>query len=190
MSDKFFKIKRNILPITRGILYRLKYCFNDRITIGSSARIGKNSEISLHPGCICSIGSGLTLGRNVTVAVLSNGKLFIGGGVGISNCNQIVCHGKLCIGDDTIFGPNVMVYDHNHKYDLTMGVNRRMFDVGEVTIGKRCWIGAGAIILKNVHIGDNCIIGAGSVVTKDVPSNSVAAGNPAKIIKTKENELE
>ena len=54
---------------------------------------------------------------------------------------------------------------------------------GGIFIGNNVWIGANCCILPNVHIGDNCVIGAGSVVTKDIPSNSVAAGNPAKVIK-------
>ncbi len=52
-----------------------------------------------------------------------------------------------------------------------------------VNIGKDCWIGGGAIILPGVTIGDRCVIGAGSVVTKDIPADSLAVGNPAKIIK-------
>ena len=52
-----------------------------------------------------------------------------------------------------------------------------------VTIGHNCWIGASVTILPGVTIGDNVTIGAGSVVVKDIPSNSVAVGNPAKIIK-------
>ena len=58
-----------------------------------------------------------------------------------------------------------------------------------IIIGNNCWIGASAVLLKDVHIGDNVIIGAGSVVTKDIPSNCIAAGIPAKVIKTKDNEL-
>ena len=49
-------------------------------------------------------------------------------------------------------------------------------------IGRRCFIGARSIILPGVRIGDGCIVGAGSVVTKDVPSHSVVAGNPARVI--------
>ena len=52
-----------------------------------------------------------------------------------------------------------------------------------VIIGKNVWIGMNSLILKNVTIGDNSIIGAGSVVVKDVPKNTIAAGNPAKVIK-------
>lgn len=55
---------------------------------------------------------------------------------------------------------------------------------GNVYIGNNCFLGVGVIVLPNVHIGDECIIGAGSVVTKDIPSNSIAVGNPAKVIKS------
>ena len=53
-----------------------------------------------------------------------------------------------------------------------------------VNIGKNVWIGSGSIILPGVTIGDNSIIGAGSVVTKNIAENSIAVGNPAKVIKT------
>ncbi|MCD7782176.1 MAG: hypothetical protein LUG89_05730 [Methanosphaera sp.] len=52
-----------------------------------------------------------------------------------------------------------------------------------ITIGDRCWIGANAIICSGVTIGDNVVIGAESVVTRDIPSNTVAVGSPARVIK-------
>jgi len=52
-----------------------------------------------------------------------------------------------------------------------------------VTIGNNVWIGGNVTILPGVTIGDNCTIGAGSVVTRDIPDNSVAAGNPARVIR-------
>ena len=52
-----------------------------------------------------------------------------------------------------------------------------------ITVGKRCWIGASAILLPGVTIGDDTVIGAGSVVTKPIPSGVIAAGNPCRIIK-------
>ena len=54
----------------------------------------------------------------------------------------------------------------------------------KVTLGKNVWVGAHATILPGVTVGDNAVIAAGAVVTKDVPANTVAAGVPAKIIKT------
>ena len=79
--------------------------------------------------------------------------------------------------------PNVLIYDHNHLFDAKHGVYQRDFSIGEVIIGKNCWIGAGAIILKDVHIGDHSVVGAGSVVTKDVPAGELWVGNPAKFLR-------
>lgn len=62
-------------------------------------------------------------------------------------------------------------------HDAARGIKK------DIHIGNNCFIGVGAIILPGVSIGDNCIVGAGSVVTKDIPSNSICAGNPAKVIK-------
>lgn len=53
-----------------------------------------------------------------------------------------------------------------------------------VKIGRNCWIGAGAVILPGVTIGDNTVIGAGSVVTRDIPENSVAVGNPCRVLRS------
>ncbi|WP_038882852.1 DapH/DapD/GlmU-related protein, partial [Vibrio rotiferianus] len=59
-----------------------------------------------------------------------------------------------------------------------------------ISIGDSVWIGAGAIILDGVAIGDRAIIGAGSVVTKDIPADSVAVGNPCRVVKTiKQSEM-
>lgn len=61
---------------------------------------------------------------------------------------------------------------------------KSMDKIGRIKIGDNCFIGSRSIILMNVIVGDNVIIGAGSVVSKDIPSNSVAAGIPAKVICT------
>lgn len=53
-----------------------------------------------------------------------------------------------------------------------------------VTVGHRCWIGGGAILLPGVTIGDGTTVGAGSVVTKSLPPRSIAAGNPCRILRT------
>ena len=61
--------------------------------------------------------------------------------------------------------------------------NFTVLDEARVTIGDNVWIGGSVTILPGVTIGDNVTIGAGSVVTKDIPSNSIAVGNPCKVIK-------
>ncbi len=83
------------------------------------------------------------------------------------------------IGDDTIFGPGVKIISANHDPDNLDG---GWIETAPVNIGKRCWIGANAVILPGVQLDDDVIVGAGAVVTKSFPSGSVIAGVPAKII--------
>lgn len=189
MRDLIFKINRNLLPSFRGLYQYLFSLLNPKVQIDKAIRIGKGSEFIFHPRCQFRVKAGFKCGRYATIAVLSTGYLEIGKDVGIGNFNQIICHNHISIGDHTIFGPNVMVYDHNHQFSFETGVKRRNYDVSEINIGKNCWIGAGSIILKGINIGDNCIIGAGSIVTKSIPDRCVVAGNPAKIIKQIEHTI-
>lgn len=89
---------------------------------------------------------------------------------------------KVTIGDDCFIGPNVSIYTACHSTDPVERNTRREW-AEPVTIGDNVWIGGSVTILPGVTIGDNVTIGAGSVVTKDIPSNSVAVGNPCKVIK-------
>ena len=87
------------------------------------------------------------------------------------------------IGDDCFCGPNVSIYTACHSTDPVERNSRREW-AKPVSIGNSVWIGGDVTILPGVTIGDNCTLGAGSVVTRDIPANSVAAGNPARVIKT------
>ncbi len=86
------------------------------------------------------------------------------------------------IGDNCFIGPNVGIYTACHS---TVPQERADGDewARPVTIGNDCWIGGHVTILPGVAIGDGCTIGAGSVVTRDIPSGSVAVGNPARVIR-------
>jgi len=91
--------------------------------------------------------------------------------------------GSVEIGDENMFGPDVYIADSNHTFDGKTAPHKLPMDIGRVKIGNHCWIGAGAIILKNVELGDACVVGAGAVVTKSFPGGSVIAGVPAKLIR-------
>ncbi|MBE6808057.1 MAG: sugar O-acetyltransferase [Ruminococcaceae bacterium] len=86
------------------------------------------------------------------------------------------------IGDYTMIGPNVTVATAGHPILPELRQKGYQYNF-PVTIGKNCWIGAGAVIVPGITIGDNVVIGAGSVVTKDIPSNVVAVGNPCRILR-------
>ena len=90
---------------------------------------------------------------------------------------------RVTIGDDCFIGPNVSIYTACHSTD-PVERNSRQEWAKPVSIGHNVWIGGSVTILPGVTIGDNVSIGAGSVVVKDIPSNTVAVGNPCKIIKS------
>lgn len=86
------------------------------------------------------------------------------------------------VGDCTMFGPNVIVASAGHPIRPDLRAKAYQYNF-PVRIGKNCWIGAGAILVPGITVGDNVVIGAGSVVTKDIPSNSVAVGNPCRVLR-------
>ena len=85
------------------------------------------------------------------------------------------------VGDFTLIGPNVTIATAAHPMDAELRAQGYQYNK-PVHIGKNCWIGAGAVIVPGVSIGDNVVIGAGSIVTKDIPDNTVAVGNPCRVI--------
>jgi acetyltransferase-like isoleucine patch superfamily enzyme len=89
---------------------------------------------------------------------------------------------EIVIGDDVALGPHVKIFTATHDYSTI-----DLKDVAEsVTVEDNAWVGGGTIILPGVTIGRGAIIGAGSVVTKDIPAFSVAVGNPARVVRTRE----
>jgi acetyltransferase-like isoleucine patch superfamily enzyme len=137
--------------------------------------------------------------------VNKNGKFSIGKNVRISSGCKIYVNGNFSIGNNSYINPNTMVFCDSRisigdncavSWDCqisdcdfhTIQINEeKKLMVRPVTIGNNVWIGARCIVNKGVTIGDGAIIAAGSVVTKDVPSNVIAAGVPAKVIRENAN---
>jgi maltose O-acetyltransferase len=91
------------------------------------------------------------------------------------------------IGEDCQIGPNVQLLTPTHPVD-PQPRRDKLEAARPITIGDNVWIGGGVIVCPGVTIGDNSVIGAGAVVTKDIPANVVAVGNPARVIRTIEDE--
>lgn len=145
---------------------------------------------------------GIHLGRNVTIgrsAVLTCTGVLARPGVGIrvgdrsavGSGSFVGGQGGISIGRDVIIGPGVRIFSENHNYEF---LDRPIRSQGEtrlgVTIADDCWIGASAVIVDGVSIGTGCVIAAGAVVTKDIPPFSVAAGVPARVLRSRRPERE
>lgn len=101
-----------------------------------------------------------------------------------SNHNLVILDGaKVEIGDNVFIAPNCCITTAGHPINIDER-NRGLEYAYPIKIGNNVWIGAEANILPGVTIGDNVTIGAGSVVNKSIPANSIAVGNPCKVIKT------
>ncbi len=102
--------------------------------------------------------------------------------------------GPIHIGSHTLIGPNVQIYTATHPLQASQRLAGQppsdaafafsLTQAKPVTVGQHVWIGGGAILLPGVTVGDHVTIGAGSVVTRDIPSGSVAYGNPCRVQKS------
>lgn len=97
------------------------------------------------------------------------------------NCT-ILDVGKVIIGDNVMFAPNVSIYTAGHPIHPDSRNSGYEYGIG-ITIGDNVWVGGSVVINPGVHIGNNVVIGSGSVVTKDIPDNMIVAGNPCKVIR-------
>jgi len=116
--------------------------------------------------------------------------VYIGSAEGISigentQINENVFLQKVQIGKNCLIAPNAVILSESHEYSSTTEPIRTQGNKPsrKVIIHENTWIGRSTIILPGIQIGANSIIGAGSIVTKDIPSNSIAAGNPCRVIK-------
>lgn len=142
-----------------------KLCF--KIIFGKRFSFGKNTTFRPNFGLYLEKGASIKVGDNC----------FFNRGCSLN------CLDSIEIGDNTIFGENVKIYDQNHKFRGTETLIREQgFSVSEVKIGKNCWICSNVVILKGVTIGDHCVIGAGCIVDRDIPSNSLVKTDRELII--------
>ncbi len=103
-----------------------------------------------------------------------------------SNVNLVILDGaKVTFGDNVFIAPDCGFHTAGHPLDVGRR-NMGLEYARPITVGNNVWIGAGVHVLPGVTIGDNCVIGAGSVVNRDIPANSLAVGNPCRVIRSLE----
>lgn len=130
-------------------------------------KVGK--QVFIEPPFNCDYGYNIEVGENF-----------------YANVNLVILDGaKVTIGDNAFIAPNVGIYTAGHPLDAERR-NQGLEYAYPIRIGNNVWIGAHSVILPGVTIGDHVVIGAGSVVTKDIPSYSLAVGNPCRVIRSLE----
>ena len=152
--------------VDKGVVANNPQC----VFVGKNVNIGLNTffnAVTYHNGTrynpVIKIGEGTSIGKNCTLSSII----------------------RVEIGKHVLFASQVHITDHSHGYeDITHPISsQRLITKGPVIIEDDCWLGFGCEILSGVHIGRHCVVAARAVVTKDVPSNSIVAGNPARIVK-------
>ena len=153
------------------------YFWRMRPGLGGHLRVGDQSRVETR----------LTIER-AEASLTIGSRSFIGGGV-------ISCASSIDVGDDVMIAWDTTIFDHaSHSLrfserasDVTGWLrgekNWSVVKMAPVRIGNKAWIGFGSIMLPGVTIGEGAVVGAGSVVTRDIPPWSVAAGNPARVIR-------
>jgi acetyltransferase-like isoleucine patch superfamily enzyme len=177
--------------VGRGVIFGkgLAMRHPGRITLGDRVAIDDYSLLDAsgagEAGII--LGDDVIISRNCVI----QGKT---GSVTIGNKTDIGCNAILSSGGGIQIGNSVLIagncYIGGGRYvteqiDVPM-MEQGLYTKGPVIIGDDVWLGAGSTVLDGVKIGRGCIVGAGAVVTKDLPDYAIAAGIPAKVIKTRQ----
>lgn len=124
-------------------------------------------EILIEQPFACDYGYNIHVGRNF-----------------YANHNLVILDGaKVTFGDNVFIAPNCGFYTAGHPLEAEER-NKGLEYARPISVGDNVWIGGNVCVMPGVTIGSNCVIGAGSVVTKDIPDNSVAVGNPCRVIRT------
>lgn len=144
---------------------KIKFHLNESISISTRIRVSGQGKIIL--------GKQISTRRNVEFNSNQGGIINIGNHTFFNNNCILASHEKIEIGEDCSFGPNVVVYDHDHDFKIHGGKKLEKYKTSPIKIGNNVWIGANVIILRGVTIGDNSVIAAGTIVREDVRKNVI-----------------
>ncbi len=171
----------NLIRFTVAKLRQKKFFFHkiELLAPGLKIRAKRSSSICLGERLVSD-------GRGYFI-VDDSGSLHIGNRVYFNDGIMLSCKEHISIGSGCRFGPNVKVFDNDHKFSSTNGVSAEHI-TGSVEIEDNCWIASNVVILRGTHIGKNCVIGAGCIVKGNIPDGSLVTQSRELTIKTIEDK--
>lgn len=163
----------------------------NKIKLGKRLRLysimqffGRSIEINASADSTIIIGKKNYFSNYVKIGAFNNATLSFGQNNFFNRNVLIVCLNNITIGSNNLFGPNVVIVDHNHKYDdPNKLICKQGYTSAPITIGSNIWISGNVTICQGVTIVDRVVIGANSVVSKDCNEPGVYVGIPAKKIR-------
>lgn len=182
MIDKIIKYMASYL---RLIFLKIKHGkkLDCKVNSVKSVYVGKGVRIKINPGCKLVLGDRIYLSDYCKIECLS-GNVAIGNGTFFNDSCKIICFEKINIGNECLFGPNVSIYDHDHRFDINdMLINKQGYTKKCVEIKNNIWVGANSVITKGCIINNRVVIGANSLVKGVVKAEGVYGGVPIKLIK-------
>lgn len=156
------------------------------VKIGRDVRIGPGYDFLGVCQTNIHIKDRVEIGRRAWIQTLNSsaGNINIGSGTSIGRDAVISSAESISIGNDCMLSFRVSIIDHDHLFQFGLGPSKTGVErCSPVSIGDRTFVGANTTIMKGVTIGSDCVIGANSVVTTDISNGSVAAGNPACVLR-------
>lgn len=161
-----------ILGLLNKIVYKLK-CGN-KVSFSGIPRFVSHMQIYVESGKV-EVGKSFSMKEGTYIAAVNGGKITIGDDVAINRNCILVSHDSIMISDNCRIGPNVVFYDHNHRFGMN-GVEDG-YTHAPIVVERNCWIGAGVTVLKGTRIGEGSVIGAGVILQGDIPPHSLVTTN-------------
>jgi acetyltransferase-like isoleucine patch superfamily enzyme len=165
----------------QSLFYRLLYRIltRGRVSFGAGAILLKPELLQVEPGGRLVLEPGAVIARNARV-VVRDAVLRIGRGAYVGPGSTLIAYADVTIGDRVLIGERVSIHSEDHG-----PVGRRDdFRVAPVTIGADAWICAGVVVSKGAEIGEGTTVGANSFVRGALPEHVLAAGSPARVIRS------
>lgn len=144
---------------------------------------GKNARVNTNGKGVCNLGTKTWVEDNCYFSA-SNAPIKIGFNNYFSSNCRVVAMAGISIGDNNLFGPNVVIVDHNHSFsDRGQLICKQGYTKSPIVIGSDVWLGANVVVSEGVSICDHVVVGANAVITKDIAEPGVYGGIPASLIR-------